>query len=535
MSSGIKRIFHNLRERVVSPDMNREQLFLQADNAETLSHQLNALYTPDISTGFARYPVSLGTPLHADVIGGLLPIPASGTMNIEVTAGKLGCYNPDAVPSTDDSQYKVVTSLGVPISAPLTITANPGGGIRIDVIECSVYENVEESSMRDIFDLGTSAPISTLVDKVLAHRLTFRIREGISGAGFPGAVSGWLPLAVMSVPVGIASSNQATFWDVRPLISDRVNAPFRYSRVIPSKSRELIFTDPSVPGSLCVYGSVETTCNEYLAGGTLFKSSPTIPMGGGDFTFIDVMDTTEQESTFALAAYRLWYIYAAFPFGLPRWARYTETPVMGSRLPSPYRGITIISTKAPDSTGKPIPALTLPTATGLGGTVTDAVMITAGIADGFGAFQPFYSDGRMVHLYAPACNLIAPTAAAAGYDDYTLIADTHYPANARRIRALIRCVYTGGAGNAFSFSPEIVVNTWFAPVQTGSVYIDSHSGMFDGTGTFAFHAQVEIPLVPDWPTFAAVNRTLTVTWNNGVGVGGRTGGSLAIIGWDLSP
>jgi hypothetical protein len=59
--------------------------------------------------------------------------------------------------------------------------------------------------------------------------------------------------------------------------------------------------------------------------------------------------------------------------------------------------------------------------------------------------------------------------------------------------------------------------------------------MFDGTGTFAFHAQVEIPLVPDWPTFAAVNRTLTVTWNNGVGVGGRTGGSLAIIGWDLSP
>jgi hypothetical protein len=535
MASGIKRIVYNTRERVISNDLNREQAFQAADIAETLRYVQNTAYVSDYScAGYETVSPVVGQ-LVGDVIGGLLVKPGTASIYLTISAGKLSCFNPAASPSTDDSDYKIISSQGVTALAPLAITPSTGGGVRIDVIECSPYENAEEQDNRDVFSAFTGSFTANLVDKVVADRLTFRIRTGTDGAGFPGVASGWLPLAVMSVPNGATTCDQITFWDVRPLISDRVESPFRVANVVQKQTRNLSFIDVATPGQFRVAGIVDTTHGEYKAGGALFKGTPSATMGTGDVDYVDLSNAENQEPGFAPINSRPWYLYALFPFSLPRWVRYTENAV-GSlgRIPRACKGIPVLTTKGCNYTSIASTGISPPTITGLGSSTSDAVVIVAGITSSAGALQTFISDGHMLTMNYSNCPAITPTSSTLTDDLYTLIPNTHFPLCARRLRLFIYCSIDGVAATEFTYRRVVVIRQFATTNNLATFASSTANGIIPTIGSSPELMEVVVPLPPRYPLLTPNNQVIFVDYT-GTGYTGRTSISMRVVGWDLGP
>jgi hypothetical protein len=540
MSSGGSRVVVNERERAVSPDLNRLQSLHSRDLAEILRYLCEN--RPNFGTGaggIESSPGTLDSPLRALVIAGLRVRPDVGTVNTFIERGVLVAASPDAVPDPDDSPYRYVVDEGVQIAGALTFTPNGGGGIRVDVVECQVIEELVETDSRDVFNIGTGTFSPALVEKVRRRRLEYRIRLGTVGAGFPGAASGWLPLAVVTAPAGAATWDDCIVWDVRPLLSDLEFAPTRLVRNFATRYREFVSTEPdALPApstELRLTGEVEIGFAGFICGGTLDQDA--------DIGWIDILNTDNQDPVAgAFVASAPWYLWACYPHGLPRWCRYTPAS-SGSRVPGPFRGIPCVSFRAPSSmTGLPaLPGVRPPTVTGLTTSTLTAVLICAGLTSPDPA-EPFgvEVDGhitRLVFFPGTASVTIAPTTNDVNFAEYSIVDSTNVPPSARAIWVRFTGNFTAMAiggrlnhvitqrdvGNTYELLRQIL------PPSTPGSAVDP------GPDLVNYQFDIRLPYQSTLGNLATHTRVVRWTHNGGAVGAGVGASSLQVLGWELGP
>lgn len=394
MSSGKRVIVINPQERLVSADVNRLQSFNARDDAELLRYMVDVTADDDLgAAAVVTEYTTTGTPLRAEIMNGLLVRPQVASFDLAIDPGVLLAISPDGDP--DASVYKYVRDAGAP-SGSLVIAANASGSTRFDVVECQIDGAPSiVTDTRDVFNTvnGTFSP--TLLTKETASRLTYRVRQGVAGSGFPGAVAGWLPLMVAQVPNGAASNDACVFWDVRPLISDRRAQPFALTGMND--------TLQSLDGEVQRVGAFDTRLrglvrafyNDRKAGG-IFRPGTT----QADADYINLTDAANQDTATPIVEPfgnpPNYYLYLMFPFGLPRWARYTDAS-SGSRVPRAPRGIPLISLTPPvHFTNAPSAGIGLP---GFGVTSTAGVCVMVGTTGQSDNFAPITMRNRSVRPY----------------------------------------------------------------------------------------------------------------------------------------
>ena len=543
MAGGRKVGKFNTRERAVSTDYNRLQAFAENDLAEEARKLYSSL------TNFDLLPVevlvdSVGTPLEMHVLDGLIVFPQAGTNDLFITPGvaymvdpdgQLGSSDPNA-PDPDDNIFKVAQSPGVDVLGTLTIAPNPGAR-RIDVIECRRRPNVVlETDNRDIFNPATGLFTPLAVTKTVRSELEFQVRQGVSGAGYPGNLQGWCPLAVASVGAGAIAPtvDSTTFWDVRPWVKDRYRSPFSTNIAnVPFERHEVLADGFSAPGELRVSGYIETVLGPYRAGGTLRSGVP----GSGNLTSIDALNAANQEPGFVGIPGLPWYLWCTFPAGLPRWVRYDEFPAL--RVPGRMRGIAVTSVVPPTSWSAqgPLAPIALPTSTGLGGTAALATLLAAGAVPAGQTLNGFVSMDRL-HQFAlgGVINLGAPTFSDAAADYWNVFGGVTHPTNARSLIVQFTTNLTAGAGVSVNYAstPLLVVdagsalpNVFIAPGDELRRVILPLAGF-----TVVYRA-VEIPLRPMWPPEAPIGpnifQRIGMSWFEFPA--GRAASNAVILGW----
>jgi hypothetical protein len=481
----------NSQERAVSTDINRLQAFRARDVAEAFRHLLGINQGTDDQDAGALYnpQTATTTPLTAEVFAGLLVQPQLASLNLLVTQGVAHCIVPTA--TTDNSIFYFVEDPGVSVLGSLVMAPNAGGSARIDVVECQPADQVIESDSRNFFNpvTGLFSPIT--VTKATAARMTYRVRQGTVGGGWPGAASGWLPLCVASVPAGATSCDQITFWDVRPLTTDRVTIG-NASLAHPRRVRGLL----RAQSATTVSGIFEAVFKGRRVGGRLARGTP----GTDTVGTLNLNDVANQDPGVASSALNVGTLCLAFPFSLPRWARYTDA-TSGARVPRSPRGIPVLTTTGFGNYGLPSTSITLPASLGFGGAVAcaDAVLAFGVPLNGGGSAQSqfFGEDDAGYAVATPTASLtMVPITNGA---TTTVAAGTHFPFTARSVRLAISITVTPGS------TTSRIVQVLVGPDDDStSVYIATEAA-FVMTASVAqvVSFMVELPLVT--PNYAAGN------------------------------
>jgi hypothetical protein len=531
VSGGGQEIQINPSERAVSDDQNRSQRFRGLDLNELLRAIADTFYGQDDlgASSQDQQSAATGTPPSSAVYGGLVVRPAVASLALTITTGTIGLYDPDASPNPDESQYKVIRDPG---TTSLTMTVNASGSTRIDVIECARVTNgfsVLETDMRDIFSSTTGLFSASTVVKVIAGRLQYRVRAGTPGAGYPGAATGWVPLAVASVPTGTTTNDTISFWDVRPLVADRWNAPFNMDSATP-RTRQSTFqidngTNPAV-----------SACGGYVEATAAPSNTFGINEHGGQYRLGGFFGTTTVD--LALAANHagsitngVAYVYLCEPFGLPRWASYTPAS-SGSRQPCNPRGVTLLSSTAPQAySGSPSAPLTLTTTPlgGGGGTVSKAVCIGVTSAISGVAFSLATDGDTQSSSGVPYATVNGTPGGAGTFVDYSLVAGTNYPPNARSLTIDVSYGFTINATSNTHDAPTLGLQTsgggglWFQN-QPPAFFSNPTGGGVGG----AHSMRVKIPVPPTAAAGFDVHLVAGGPLN-----GFMTSGTLDVVGWDL--
>lgn len=533
---GGKKIVHNTRERVLSGDHNREQAMHDQMLAEILRCMTDASFELDVQAGSVEvFSTGSESPPSATILAGIRPRPEVGTVNLFIEPGSLTIID-TPTPSADESRLAFVVDPGVQIAGALTLTPGSGGAIRIDVIECQRIEEVLETDSRDIFDPPTGLFSPVLVNKVTAGRLSYRIRTGTPGAGFPGVAAGWLPLAVCSVPAAATTWDDVTLWDVRPLAHERVQQPFNAYPSLNYVHRHNVWTDiATAPGEVRVIGICDVSLGVYRAGGQFIHP-------GTEDAYIDVADTTLWAAGLS-SALAPWYLYAVFPFGLPRWVQYCPASA-GVREPRGMRGIPVISRWTPRYDGRPLTAIAqTPAWTGLLDTVSqNAVVVVAGLQDAGGVPAGVLADGCVIQFVDnPTLQINSSASSGDTSSTFTLTDNVTQPGNARAVYVLLqvnvnvsagtpdniewaRTVLVGGPNNT------VANESWIA--DTGEVQEYTHA---TGNGDYIISMTVRVPLGIDQNYSGA--RAFKLIWVHNIAgptftVTSRT---VLIKGWELGP
>jgi hypothetical protein len=440
MSSAGKELIVNPLERALSGDIVRLQNFSQAMMSEMMRAILDTGQGSDDESAAGSWSqnTSQGNPAWAEVLSGLVFTPVVGGTSSAVSAGAMFMYDPDTIPSTDDSQYKYLLDPGTTsaLTPSLTLTANASGSIRVDVLECARVQpdTVVETDSRDVFNTVTGTFAAAAVNKVSQGQLQYRIRTGTAGAGFPGTAAGWMPIAVMSVPTGTTTWDTVTVWDVRPLLNDRIFTPWNTSRALPVYTRLDFSSNTATSGQYRANGFVEAsaTLGTRRLGGWLERGSPGVDHAG----YVDFYDSANQESGYAFPA-GMSFLYLVTMFSLPRWARYTDAS-FGVRQPRSPRGIPILSATGPlHWTGSQSAGIVLPAVFGFAGAAsTSGVCIGAVYKTSSSTFTSITSSNRAQSPNANPASLANATGVTTGAVSFTLAENAvgGMPAGAKRVR-----------------------------------------------------------------------------------------------------
>jgi hypothetical protein len=394
MPSGRHELVINSQERAVSVDINRLQKFENADNAELWRLILAAQTGGEFGAGIAVFPSGSEQPVAGEIIGGLMVRPASGSFGIAIDPGIAMFLKPDG--AADDSDFKYIRDPGLTLGT-LSIGANVSGSIRIDVIECSINSTpATVTDSRDIFNTATGLFSATTVTKETKAQFQYRIRQGTPGSGYPTAAAGWMPLCVASVPSGASSNDNVTFWDVRPLLEDRVRTgtfgTFLKPRV---KDVEGSLRRASASSAL-LEGMFWGELKGRVVGGAFQRCTP-----GSDTNGVDIGSIQNQSAAITEPISGHVYVYACTPFGLPRWAMYAPSPA--ARTPRGTIGLLIASQVVPDTFGANSATVALPTSTGLGGSVQLGEGLCVAVApptSPTGYWLPFLAGNGQIDLGA---------------------------------------------------------------------------------------------------------------------------------------
>lgn len=560
MSSGQKKLIQNTREKVLSTDMNRRQDLNAQERAEIYRHlfDLRGGYSEELGGAMdvadipdtIENPFTTGLGLRADIYEGLTVIPVQGTPSLHIVPGVVGMHDPDGQagssdPSTanpDDSVYKVLKDDGIDTNGVLVITDNPGGNpIRVDIIECQRAQVITEQDNRDIYNPATGLFTPTLVDKVEDGQLTYRVRAGTPGSGLPALEQGWLPLAIAAVPGGNSGVDDVTFWDVRPLVKDRSFAPQRGLRgeVFPLRNRNAMVDRNTVGGESRLIGVLEgedpVTGN--LAGGKMVADY-------GTTDYIDLQDANNLAGGFTPAANAIVYIWAAFPYGLPRWVRYPSAATAGGRrVPAGPKGIIFGSHVAPatkSTHGPPASPLTLPTGLGLATTTSYAALIAAVPSDGVGDVASCLMTGSHTYLddFAGKLPSKAPAngSGVLAEDYYDFVSGTDFPVNAREVQIRVTAIISGAAsGDEFSYSAAFY--TLFSSMGGGlgaqkfCASQSRHNAVIQSGLNASITYTEWLPRLPH--PFAADDLFVQVAWGVAGSVTGKASEGGRVIGWKV--
>lgn len=523
MASGNKSMVINTRERALSNDHNRSESFNAALVAESF-RWLYAFVAVD-EGGSGTMPVAASPTAGWMVLNGLFARPEIGTINLFIEPGTAGMVSPDVSPSADDSPFKVITSPGVQNAGDLTLTAG-GGGTRIDVIEFRRNANtVDETANRDIYNPNTGQFVPTLVTKVRSDKLEFRIRLGTPGGGFPGTAAGWYPVAVCSVPNAATTWNDVIVWDVRPLVADLSrNTPRIQNFPLLGKSYGTLLDDGS---AVTLSGVFESQLSQWRAGGEVAASNSGL---SGGLLELDSSEITEP----GLAPVNGLpiYVYAAMPFSLPRWARYTAAS-SGVRRPLPLNGIPIYSDQASDFRGRPTAALSLPTALGLGGTTSEAVVLASSAWKAGALVGASIADSWTRLADFPVA--LSPASTVGDTCVFEIQDGTHHPRGATAVRMRFTIEHTGTPlGDPF----ELIISVRCLNASTDAVSVEQFriTKVIPNTGvcTTVFETTVPLHALSNMPTGSAVTRRIEVEWQvNGVVSVTPSDQAAHVVGWRL--
>lgn len=533
---GGKKIKHNTRERVLSGDHNREQAVHDQMLAEILRCLTDPLVELDTQAGSVEvFSSGSEVPLRATILAGIRPRPEVGTVNLFIEPGTL-TISDTPLPTTDDSRSAFVVDPGEQTAGILTLTPGSGGAIRIDVIECQRVETVLETDSRDIFNSITGLFSPILVDKVVTARLAYRIRLGTPGAGFPGVDAAWLPLAVCAVPAAATTWDDVILWDVRPLASDRVKAPFNAYPSLNYVHRQNVFCDyTTAPGEIRMKGVTDCSFGAYAAGGQILGP------GSTGTAYFNIADSTFWAASLS-AANMPWYMYLVFPFGLPRWVQYCPASA-GIREPRGLRGIPVISRWTPRYDGRPLtPIAQTPAWTGLLDTGSqDAVVAVAGLQGPVGGPYGIIVDGTVTNIQNTVGVEVNSTSSSGNlWSQWTLTDNVFHAGNARAVYVKIRVSlnvtvsglvtmdqlsYISGPGNAF------VDISIFAGQSGNGRYVEASVA-----GGFEIEFFLRVPLAID-QTYASA-RAFMLRWEHNFGGTATftvTGRRVLVLGWELGP
>lgn len=375
-NSGIKAQNINNLSRARSTPINVLQNFAAHSAARVMQGLLNTAYQLGLDDTAWREQESTvnATPLSADVITGLKIRPFSSY--VLIAAGILAAHaTSSSYNSLLDSDYALVQSPGVTSSTALTFVANGSGSPRLDVIECALTEETTTIS-EDIYDPSTGLFTATLQVDTRTVVLSFRIRQGVAGSGYPGHAAGWLPLCIALHPGITASFADVDFYDVRPLVSSRTSNPGRLS--VGGKhghQNHYFFSMSNTGGDLdgafhCSSNVVNTgvRAGPYESRGRICPTVPGTTVESGHLTLGAAHCKPGVSASPPGATIEFRYLLAAEPHDLPRWARYTTAVTgTGEREPSDNWGLYFIAnnTVAVDEDGKMTSFESLPTGYGL--------------------------------------------------------------------------------------------------------------------------------------------------------------------------
>ena len=543
--SGQKQIVINPLERALSTDINRLQEFA--------GFSLSALFQAMIDTnggyddggpaltvaglaGGAYVPnTTQGTPAYAEVVSGFVFVPTNASTACVISAGVLFMLDPDAVPSPDDSQFKNIIDPG---TSSLVLTPNASGSIRIDVVECArqTPDTVLETDNRDVYNTITGTFAAASVNKVTQAQLQYRIRTGTAGSGYPGGAAGWMPIAVVSVPTGTTTWDTCTIWDVRPLLADRVKAPFNVSYDMPRGRNTNFYTFQNASG-FQMSGIAEAAYANRWLGGRIARGSPGVDSSGGaELNTVDFTDTANQEASMSTSN-GLKHIYLLTPFGLPRWARYIDAAV-GVRVPRNPRGILLMSTVGPaHAYGVPSSAITFPAVFGFNGATTASGVHVGSVYMASTTLQKQTCSAGKVGLLTTLPPTISGTGFASSTTAFSVVENTHVPAGVRRLHCVLVCVGSTTNTNFAYMNPLVSVGLSSGPTTAGAeVSLSSQIAQNNSGGTLAltFKWEFWIELPNAYPL--ATPGTYTVTANvdpNSFSTGTTfSGPQLIVQGWE---
>jgi hypothetical protein len=180
--------------------------------------------------------------------------------------------------------------------------------------------------------------------------LEYRVRAGVAGAGYPGNVNGWLPLAVAVSPAGSLNVDAVEFWDVRPMLQDRVYGPMNVqddnAQVMLPGSFGENDTGATPSGNPELRGVIRANYKGWIAGGQIQSTDGSVDV---DYIHTGTASPFVDTNHPPVIGQRLAGVFALFPFGLPRWCRYLRAPM--NRVPGLFNGIPAVSARASDAQG----------------------------------------------------------------------------------------------------------------------------------------------------------------------------------------
>lgn len=540
MASGRREQVFNPNERVISTDQVRTQKMIGYMEAEMLRYMLDVYGDEDVvGGGVITEPSSVETPLRAEILNGLLVRPDLGTYNLLIDPGYVAVMAPDA--AAEESNYKTVREAGVSVLGALAITANVSGSARLDVIECQIAsaQNTTQE-IRDVFNQPSNVFVPTSVTKTQQGKLVYRVRAGTAGVGFPGAVAGWLPLCVAYVPNGAANNGAITFWDVRPLISDRTRSPFMLTAQLPETIQQwAVVNDRDFASQARLTGVIMSSLAGRRVGGNVYRGTP-----GTDNQWVDLLDVANQSAGFAMPASGLVYLYLCTPFGLPRWTRYST-----AGLPRAPNGIYVLSTVSPYTNGKPSANLPLPTsivgASGQFISPNGAAVCVAAFHVSSTTMHGLTIDGKahwirtgLGSTSAPDGIALSAGARALTTSVFTIAPGVHFPANAKAIW----CNFTASLNISANTTPTVAngsveirapsTNSVIAVVPGNSMTFQANASAL--TGARFSSGLMRIPLIPDYPASSnPTSRQLGWRLEASGGFSGINAATLYVSGWEL--
>lgn len=497
-------------EKATSSDLNRLQQHAGFGLGELARYELLTIFAEE--SGAEINSTATGTPLRGLIMSGFQAQPQIASTALFVTGGAGWFIYPDGSPSSDDSVAKMVTDPGDSTSA-LQLTAG-AGSTRVDVVECQPILSTIETSIRDFYDEASGVFIAKATTKVVQLRMQYRIRLGVAGAGYPGSVTGWMPLMIATVPNFATNWDDVECWDVRPLISDRIGGVSNIRKEMERFGERSLNIGVIAAATTVVRvdGIVETTfdggasvggwkaggvidLDSYLGGIVISNAGTAGECSEGTFP-ADVVAGTDL----------MGYLYAAFPHGLPRWCKYTQATV-GQRIPGGFRGIPIATKTYPNLKGAPNVALTPPAIlTGLTASTTSAVYLAAfrtynAIANKI--VQNNYTKDR--GWCDASAQLLAATAVTGGEAEFTLDETSgQFPPTAREIlisfRIMIDLSGAGTTGVTLSCKVGGEQTTLFAASSDSTVQVIGHNVLKVGGATVDFvYMQAWVPMPPAYP------------------------------------